>query len=84
LKILSEVSLAERSLRYNEPPFYPRPVAAAWADAAAKAGKRKEAEKAYRIALEEFPALDRAERGLRQLLSQGGKRGPKLADGGLE
>lgn len=84
LKILSEVSMAERSLRYNEPPYYPRPVAAAWGDAAAKAGKRKEAEKAYRIALEEFPALDRAERGLQQLLSRDPKIGIKLADGGLK
>jgi tetratricopeptide (TPR) repeat protein len=84
LKILSDVSLAERSLRYNEPPFYPRPVAVAWADAAAKAGKRKEAEKAYRIALEEFPAMDRAEQGLRQLLSQDAKPGSKLPNGGLE
>jgi len=83
LKILSEVSLAERSLRYNEPPYYPRPVAVAWGDAAAKAGKLKEAEKAYRIALEEFPGLDRAERGLKQLLTRT-KSGSKLADGGLD
>lgn len=83
LKILSEVSLAERSLRYNEPPYYPRPVAVGWGDAAAKAGKLKEAEKAYRIALEEFPGLDRAERGLKQLLTRS-KSGSKLADGGLE
>jgi tetratricopeptide (TPR) repeat protein len=84
LKILSDVSQGERALRYNEPPYYPRPVAVAWADAAARAGKRKEAEQAYRIALEEFPAMDRAARGLRQLLSQGPKPGAKRADGGLE
>ena len=83
LKILSEVSLAERSLRYNEPPYYPRPAAVAWGDAAAKAGKLKDAEKAYRIALEEFPRLDRAERGLKQLQSRM-KSGSKFTDGGTE
>ena len=83
LKILSDVSMAERSLRYNEPPYYPRPVALAWADAAAKAGKLKDAEKAYRIALEEFPGLDRAERGLK-LLQTRMKSGSKLTDGGVE
>ena len=83
LKILGEVSMAERSLRYNEPPYYPRPVALAWANAAAKAGKLKDAEKAYRIALEEFPGLDRAEHGLK-LLQTRVKSGSKLADGGVE
>lgn len=82
LKILSEVSLAERSLRYNEPPYYPRPVAIAWADAAQKAGKNKEAAKAYRIALEELPGMERAERGLKQLLTKSGKSTAKLAEGG--
>ena len=84
LKILAEVSTGERALRYNEPPFYPRPVALAWATAAAKAGQPKQAEQAYRIALEEFPAMDRAVRGLQQVLTQGAMPNPKRASGGLE
>jgi len=84
LKVLSEVSRGERALRYNEPPYYPRPVAVAWAEAAAKAGKPKEAEQAYRIALEEFPAMERAVRGLQHVLSHAPKPGAKRDDGGLE
>ncbi|MBZ2179359.1 MAG: hypothetical protein K7J47_16810 [Acidobacteria bacterium] len=84
VKILAEVSAAERALRYNEPPYYPRPVAVAWGAAAAKAGKSKQAEQAYRIALEEFPAMDRAVRGLQQVLTQGPVPGARRADGGLE
>ena len=83
LNILSDASLAERTLRYNEPPYYPRPAAIAWGDAAARAGKLKDAEKAYRIALEEFPGLDRAERELKQLQTRM-KSGRKLTDGGTK
>jgi hypothetical protein len=59
-------------------------VAVAWGAAAAKAGKSKQAEQAYRIALEEFPAMDRAVRGLQQVLTQGPVPGARRADGGLE
>jgi len=66
-KTLEMASEAERGLRYNEPPIYPRPVAQAIGQAALRAGNRKLAEKAFRIALREFPESRIAVDGLRQL-----------------
>lgn len=70
LKILEAASSAERALRYNEPAFYPRPVAEAWGDASLRANQLKMAEKAFRIAVHELPGSVRGERGLKQALSQ--------------
>lgn len=56
LKQLETASKAERRLTYTEPPYYPRPVAEAWGHAASANGKKALAEKAYRAALEQYPA----------------------------
>lgn len=68
---LATAVAAERALRYNEPPIYPRPVAEAWGQAAQRAGDRKTAEKAYRIALEQTPESRIPVDGMRQLTTKG-------------
>lgn len=70
LRNLQQASVAERALRYNEPPFYPRPVADAWATAAQKSGNAALAAEAWRIALEQFPGFQRGEQGLAKATSQ--------------
>jgi tetratricopeptide (TPR) repeat protein len=55
LKEFETASKAERRLTYTEPPYYPRPVAEPWAHAAQKAGKPGEAQRASRIAQEQYP-----------------------------
>lgn len=70
LKGLEMATKAERAIRYNEPPIYPRPIAEAWGLAAQRAGNRKLAEKAFRIALEQTPESRIPVEGLKQLLSQ--------------
>jgi hypothetical protein len=69
-KVLQMASEAERALRYNEPPIYPRPIAEAWGQAAQRAGDRRVAEKAFRIALHELPESRIPLEGLRQLSSR--------------
>jgi tetratricopeptide (TPR) repeat protein len=69
-KVLESASGAERALRYNEPPIYPRPIAEAWGQAALRAGNRKLAEKAFGIALQELPASRISVEGLRQLATR--------------
>ncbi|MBM3784367.1 MAG: hypothetical protein FJW30_08390 [Acidobacteria bacterium] len=72
LKGLEMASKAERALRYNEPPIYPRPIAEAWGQAAQRAGQRKKAEKAFRIALEQMPESRIAVDGLHEAVPSGG------------
>ena len=60
---------AERALRYNEPPNYPRPAAEALGQAAMRKGDARTAERAFRVALEQFPSDWHAESGLRALLA---------------
>jgi tetratricopeptide (TPR) repeat protein len=55
LKLFEQASKAERHLIYTEPPYYPRPVAEAWGHAALKANKTGLSERAFRIALEQYP-----------------------------
>jgi tetratricopeptide (TPR) repeat protein len=55
LKLFEQASKAERHLLYTEPPYYPRPVAEPWGHAAAKANKTSLSERAFRIALEQYP-----------------------------
>ena len=69
-KVLEMASEAERALRYNEPPIYPRPISEAWGQAAQLAGDRRVAEKAFRIALRELPESRIPLEGLRQLSSR--------------
>ena len=78
-KTLEMATNAERALRYNEPPIYPRPVAEAWGQAAMRAGDRKLAEKVFRIALHELPESRIAVDGLRQLTSR--RQDPAISGG---
>lgn len=55
MKTLEAASKAERKLTYTEPPYYPRPVAEALGHLATRNNKLKKAEKAYAIALEQYP-----------------------------
>lgn len=67
LKRLEAASAAERKLTYTEPPYYPRPVAEAWGQAALKWKHATLAEKAFKIALEQYPADAHANSGLREI-----------------
>jgi len=55
LKLFEQASKAERHLVYTEPPYYPRPIAEPWGRAALKANKAQLSERAFRIALEQYP-----------------------------
>jgi tetratricopeptide (TPR) repeat protein len=55
LKQFAQASKAERRLVYTEPPYYPRPVAEPWGLAALKANRSRLSERAFRIALEQYP-----------------------------
>ena len=68
LKLLETASKAERRLTYTEPPYYPRPVAEALGELAVKNNKNALAEKAFRIALQQYPADTHAETALKALL----------------
>jgi tetratricopeptide (TPR) repeat protein len=65
LKQLQAASRTDRRLTYTEPPYYPRPVAEALGQAALRQHRNAEAAKAFRIALEQYPADAHAEQGLR-------------------
>lgn len=74
LKQLQVAVDAEKRLTYTEPPYYPRPVAEALGQAALKNHDLALAEKAFKTALEQYPADAHAERGLKtaRLLRNGG------------
>ena len=55
LKLFETASKAERRLTYTEPPYYPRPVAEVTGRVAGKLNKPKQAARAFRIALEQYP-----------------------------
>jgi len=55
LKSLDAASVAERKLLYSEPPQYPRPVAEALGSIAMKNNKPAIADRAFAIALEQYP-----------------------------
>ena len=55
LKQLQAASKAERKLTYTEPPYYPRPVAEAWGHAALKSNKFGLADRAFKVALIQYP-----------------------------
>ncbi|MBI3683841.1 MAG: hypothetical protein HY235_25995 [Acidobacteria bacterium] len=61
---LEKVAARERALIYSEPPFYPRPVNEALGRLALAKGRTQAAEKAFREALEQFPASRIASEGL--------------------
>jgi tetratricopeptide (TPR) repeat protein len=72
-QILESAVKLERSLRYTEPPSYPRPVAEALGRLAMAAGNRKVAESAFRQALDQYPESLRSREGLAQLQKQESK-----------
>lgn len=65
LRVYERASDAERSLRYTEPPAYPRPVAEVAGQLALSLGDREKAAKFFRTALEQYPESPRAQEGLR-------------------
>jgi len=65
LKQLAAASNAERRLKYSEPPAYPRPVAEGMGQIALKNNQPAAAERAFRIALEQYPADAHAAGGLK-------------------
>ncbi len=65
LKAMDQAARAQRALRYTEPPWYPRPISVTLGNLSLKNGKIKEAEAAFKIALEEIPAWTKAEHGLK-------------------
>lgn len=64
MRLFEEASRDERHLRYSEPPLYPRPVAEAYGRWLLRTNRRDEAEKAFRIALEQYPGSVLSARGL--------------------
>ena len=65
LKQLAAASKAERRLTYTEPPYYPRPVAEVLGHVALRNHQPAVAEKAFRTALEQYPADAHAAAGLK-------------------
>ena len=55
LRQFEQASQAERRLVYTEPPYYPRPVAEPWGRAALKANHPRLSQRAFRIALQQYP-----------------------------
>jgi tetratricopeptide (TPR) repeat protein len=56
MKHLENASKAERKLTYTEPPYYPRPVAEALGHAALRNHQPAAAERAYKVARQQYPA----------------------------
>ena len=77
LKKLQAASRAERRLTYTEPPYYPRPAAEALGQAALRNGRPDAAAKAFRVALEQYPADAHAKRGLQAALETPSGKGTR-------
>ncbi len=69
---MQAAAVMERALRYTEPPSYPRPVYAALAVEARRAGKPDIAETALNQVLEQYPGYSEALRALRELHRENG------------
>ncbi len=74
LNAFGTASMAQRKLRYSEPPYYPRPVDAATGEVALKTGQLTEAENAFRRALSDLPGNVRSVDGLNETLRRENKR----------
>jgi tetratricopeptide (TPR) repeat protein len=70
IEILQAAAKMERSMRYNEPPSYPRPVLQALGEKALAEGKLQVAEAAFREALDQYPESSRALAGLSDTLKR--------------
>jgi tetratricopeptide (TPR) repeat protein len=64
LKLLETAGTMERSLRYTEPPAYPRPILGVLGDKALAAGKMDIAEAAFQGNLDQYPEDPKALAGL--------------------
>lgn len=64
MKTLDAASKAERKLTYTEPPYYPRPVAEALGALALRNHQPEAAEKAFAVALEQYPGDAHARRAV--------------------
>ena len=73
LKLFEIASKSERRLTYTEPPYYPRPVAEVLGRAALKMNRPTVAERAFRTALQQYPADSHAIKGLHSALEQTGR-----------
>ena len=69
---MQAAAVMERALRYTEPPSYPRPVYAALAVEARRAGKPEIEETALNQVLEQYPGYSEALRALRELHRENG------------
>ena len=67
MKTLQRAMDRERALVYSEPPYYPRPVAMAMGQLAAKLNQPDRARRAFEIALEQYPDNAHAKRALNGL-----------------
>jgi tetratricopeptide (TPR) repeat protein len=79
LELLRKAAGLEAALIYTEPPAYPRPVVEMLGRAALGVRNYKEAESAYRKALEQEPGSGRALYGLAQSLDGLERRGDAVA-----
>jgi tetratricopeptide (TPR) repeat protein len=73
LAVLQQAAHMERSLRYTEPPTYPRPVSEVVGRKAMEEGKPQMAEAAFRDVLDQFPESSRALTGLADAQRRQGK-----------
>lgn len=73
LRQMQNAAVMERAMRYTEPPSYPRPVYAALALEARRAGKSDIEELALNQVLEQYPGYPEALRALRELRPDAGR-----------
>jgi hypothetical protein len=71
---LGTASLAQRKVRYSEPPIYPRPVDEAIGEIALRAGQFSEAETAFRLSLAQLPGSSRSVKGLAEAQKHGNNK----------
>jgi tetratricopeptide (TPR) repeat protein len=70
---LESAALAQRKLRYSEPPYYPRPVDEAIGEVSLRLGRFQDAEVAFRRCLVDLPGSARSIAGLQETLRRENK-----------
>lgn len=68
---LGSASVAQRKIRYSEPPVYPRPVDEAIGEIALRAGQFADAQAAFRQSLAQLPGSSRSVKGLAEASKHG-------------
>ena len=88
LKLFDVASKAERRLTYSEPAYYPRPAAEMMGKIALRHNKPAVAERAFKIALEQYPGDSHAQNGLRAAIDiqrlDAGKKPSAASSGAAE